>query len=174
MITSLRVLVALGFLIGGARSVAAQDSAVVEGPRAERLRQMIEDRFAERMTVELGLGDDQAAKVRGVLSTWSTRRRSLEKDERGLRQQLQAGMRPGVAADEKTVVQLTDRIMGLRIQYVETFRSELTDLSALLTPIQRAQYVLLRDRLMQRIQEVRNQRMEERPLGARKPGRLRP
>jgi LTXXQ motif family protein len=122
---------------------------------------MIEDRFAERLTIELGLSEDQAGKVRAVLANWSSKRRSLQKEERTTRQQLTAEMRPGVAANQANVSRMVDQILDVRVAYVQTFKDELKDLSGILNPIQRAQYVLLRDRLNQRVQEIRNERKQE-------------
>jgi len=160
-----------GVLVLLSSTATAQDSAVVEGPRAERLRELIEERFAERLRVELALSDDQAAKLRGVLATWASRRRALEREERRLREELNAAMRRGVAANEETVNRLVDRIIDGRLAYVQTFKDELKDLVPVLSPVQRAQYVLMRDRLLQRVQEIRNQRQPGLGLG---PGRRRP
>ena len=159
---------ALGaFVILAARSAPAQDTSAVEGPRAENLRRMIEERFGERLTLELGLSDDQAAAVRGVLSSWAIKRRTLEREDRRLKQDLAAAMRPGVAANDETVNRLVDALMNARVAYVQTFKDELKDLTTVLTPVQRAQYVLLRDRLLQRVQEVRNQRQQNGFIGRR-------
>jgi hypothetical protein len=146
-------------LMLAAAPVAGQDTATVpEGPRAERLRQLIEDRFAERLKVELGLTDEQVPKVHAILGSWAAKRRALEREDRALRQGLAAAMRPGVAAEERAVTRVTDRLLAARVEYVETFRGELAELASILSPVQRAQYVLLRDRLLQRVQEIRNQR----------------
>ncbi len=155
MIERLTLVALLG--LGTLASVPAQ-AQQPEPPRVAQLRAAIEQRFAQRLIDELGLNDEQATKVRGILATWSAKRRGLEQDERELRAQLADQMRPGVAADEAVVVKLTDRIIDGRIGYVETFKSELKDLSAVLTPVQRAQYLMLRDRLNQRVQDIRNAR----------------
>lgn len=162
-------LAAIAAVSGAAPRLMAQDSAEVDPPRAERLRQLIEERFADRLTVELGLTADQAIKVRSVLSTWAQKRRQLERDERGLRQRLASVMRPGVAADERQVIRLTDEILESRLAYVQTFKDELSGLTGVLSPVQRGQYVLLRERLMQRVQEIRNQRQGAGPLRNRRP-----
>ena len=146
-------------------AVRAQDSLEVEGPRAERLRALIEERFTERLALELGLSDEVAAKTRGILQGWAVKRRALERDERRNRAQLATAMRPGVAASDQVVTRLVDAILSGRQAYVQTFRDEMTELATVLTPVQRAQYVLLRDRLMQRVQEIRNQRQAEGPPG---------
>lgn len=159
-------------LAAGAPAMAlAQDTLDVDSPRAEQLRGLIEERFAQRLTIELGLNDDQAARTRVILSTWGAKRRELERDERRYRQQLNGAMRPGVAANDQAVTRLVDAILNGRVAYVQTFKDEQVDLAGVLSPAQRAQYVLLRDRLMQRVQEIRNQRQGE---GALLGGRLRP
>lgn len=152
------VLVTVSALFG-ATTARAQDT-LPDGPRAEQLRQLIEDRFAERLNVELGLTPEQSPKVRGILAGWAAKRRVIEQDERRLRQQLAGSMRPGVAANEAGVAKLTDNILSSRVAYAQTFKDEVAELGSVLSPVQRAQYVLLRDRLLQRIQEVRNQRQE--------------
>ena len=159
-------------LLGGlALPLAAQDSAAPDDPvRVERLRQLIEDRFAERLSLELGLTEDQSSKVRVVLGTWAGKRRAMEREDRRLRQSLTAQMRPGVAANADSVTRLVDAMTNGRIAYAQTFRDEIKDLSTVLGPVQRGQYVLLRDRLIQRIQDVRAERQEQ--TGRR--GRLRP
>jgi hypothetical protein len=119
---------------------------------------MIEDRFAERLGRDLGLSDEQASKVHGILASWSAKRRSIEREERRLRQELASQMRPGVAADEAVVSRTLDAILDGRLAFVQSFRDELRELSAVLTAVQRAQYLLLRDRLAQRVQEIRSQR----------------
>jgi hypothetical protein len=144
---------------------SAQDSLEVEGPRAERLRALIEERFTERLAAELGLSDEVAARTRGILQGWAGKRRGLERDERRNRAQLAAAMRPGVAANDQAVTRLIDAILAGRQAYVQTFRDEMTELATVLTPVQRAQYILLRDRLMQRVQEIRNQRQGDGPSG---------
>ncbi|MEO8449658.1 MAG: Spy/CpxP family protein refolding chaperone [Gemmatimonadota bacterium] len=161
----------VSLLTGAAIPLFAQDSAATDDPvRAERLRLLIEDRFAERLSLDLGLTDDQSGKVRVILGTWAGKRRAMEREDRRLRQSLVATMRPGVAANPDSVTRLVDAMTSARIGYAQTFRDELKDLSAVLSPVQRGQYVLLRDRFLQRIQEVRAERQE---AAGRRP-RLRP
>lgn len=155
---ALVVAVALGL---GTSIGHAQDSLELDGPRAERLRVQIEEIFAQRLATELGLTADQSARTRGILATWATKRRGLERDERRLRVDLSAAMRPGVAADEAAVTRLVDAILNGRLAYMQTFKDENAELAGVLSPVQRAQYILLRDRLMQRVQQIRNQRQAE-------------
>ncbi len=157
----------------GVAPAAVQAQLPGDSARVEQLRQMIEDRFAERLAVELRLTDEQASKVRVTLAGWGVKRRELEREDRQLRRQLNVEMRPGVAANEATVNRLVDGILSSRIAYVQTFKDEIKDLTSVLTPIQRAQYVLLRDKLIQRIQELREERAQQNGVPARR-RRLRP
>ena len=154
-------------LTGFGGRLATQDTAVA-GPMAERLRQQIEERFGERLSQELGLTDDQSVKVRGILASWAVKRRNLEREERQLRNQLSAAMRPGVAANDQAVTRLVDGVLAGRGAMVQTFRDEMAELGTVLSPVQRAQYLLLRDRLLQRVQELRQERQANGPpLGRR-------
>lgn len=166
------MLAALG--LGVAVTARAQDSLEIEGPRAEQLRRMIEDRFADRLTAELGLSADQASRTKATLVAWGQKRRNVERDQREARKQLAFAMRPGVAANDGAVTRLVDNLIAGRIAYAQTFRDELTELATVLSPVQRAQYVLLRDRLLQRVEEVRQQRQEVRQELQGRRGRFRP
>ncbi len=167
-----RVVVFAMLASGFADRLAAQDTAVA-GPMAERLRHQIEVRFGERLSEELGLTDGQSVKVRGILATWAVKRRNLEREDRQQRAELSAAMRPGVAANDQAVSRLVDAILATRGAMVQTFQDEMAELGTVLSPVQRAQYLLLRDRLLQRVQELRQERQAEggRPPLAR---RLRP
>jgi hypothetical protein len=139
-------------------SVARAQDTLPAPVRAQRLRQMIEARFGERLKEELGLTDDQAAKLKVSLATVASRRRAMEADERTMRQALASQLRPGVAANADSVGRLVESLTNHRIAYAQTFKDELRDLSTILTPVQRGQYLMLRDRLMQRAQDLRQGR----------------
>lgn len=148
------VLVALAAGTGLARAQAP----AVDPARAERLRRTVEDRFALQVKEQLGLSDDQAARLRGAMAGIADKRRTMERQERELRQALNRQLRPGVAADPDSVGRLVDALTERRVAYAETFRDEMREVSAILTPVQRGQYLLLRDRLIQRVQEIRQSR----------------
>ena len=156
--------------LGGALPLRAQDSTLPEPLRAERLRQQIELRFGERLKEELGLSEEQAARLRVSLAGIAARRRVMEGDERRLRQALAAQLRPGVAANSDSVAKLVDALTSHRVTFAQTFRDEMRELSGILNPVQRGQYLLLRDRLMQRAQELQQARNQ----GLTPPRRPRP
>jgi hypothetical protein len=167
----MRNLVLSSGLIGLAavHPLAAQDSGV-DRPRANLLRQRIEERFAARVQEELGLTDDQTTKLRSTARQFAGRRRELEAQERELRSNLAAQLRPGVAADQDRVADLTAKLVDLKVAYAQSFRDEMREHSKYLSPVQRAQLYVMRERLLQRVQEVR----EQRDGGAGLRGRRRP
>lgn len=158
-------------LLAGAPAAAAGQDTLNDPVRAERLRQMVEQRFGERVREQLGLTDDQAIKVRATLGQLAVRRRGMERQERALRQALAFQLRPGVAADADSVAKLVDALTNHRIAYAQTFRDEMRDLSAILNPVQRGQYLMMRDRLMQRVQELQQGRNDPSPAAPFRPNR---
>ncbi len=124
----------------------------------EAMRHRIEERFATRVRQDLGLDDQQAARLRETANTFGTRRRDLESQERTLRSALESQLRPGVAADPDSVARLTDALVELRSAYAQTFRDEHREVSRFLDPVQRAQLYMMRERLMRRAHEVRGER----------------
>lgn len=146
-------LLLLGLSLSAAVPLAAQDVDEDSG-RAGNLRRQIEERFTQRVQEELGLTDQQALKLRETVGVYFVKRRTLEAEERRLRQGLAAELRPGVAANKDNVAKLTDQLLDNKVRYVETYRSEVKELSAFLDPVQRAQFLILRERLLDRIKQA--------------------
>ncbi len=140
----------------GAGPLAAQDGRD-SVPRSRELRDRIEQRFAERVKEQLRLTDDQAAKLKAVATEQGGRRRSLRHREWELRSALAAQMRDGVTSDQDSVARLTTGLLDLRVEYAESWREEMGRLT-FLTPVQRAQLLVLRERLLQRVHEMRGDR----------------
>jgi hypothetical protein len=132
--------------------------------RVGALRQLIEERFTQRVQEELGLTDQQSLKLRETVGTYFVKRRALEAEERRLRQSLAGELRPGVAANKETVARLTDQLLDNKVRYVETYRSEIKDLSAFLDPVQRAQFLILRERLLDKVREAQENGPRRRAL----------
>jgi len=149
----------------GAASARAQDVGGGDNPARARLRQQIEDRFAARIKEQVGLSDEQLTKLRSTWITYGSRRRELEARERLLRSALGAQMRPGVAANQDSVSRLTDGLVNLRSSYAQIARDENREMATYLTPVQRTQLLTMRERFLQRIQEIRReQRARQGPL----------
>ena len=153
-------------LLASAAPLRAQDET--DPARADSLRGIIQERFARQVQQQLGLTQEQADKMRATALNYFARRRTLEIQERRLKAALGAQMRPGIAADQDSVARLTDRLLTLKIDQVQTYRDELKEMTYL-TPVQRAQFFIMRERLLEAIQNAQDPNGE-----VPRPRRLRP
>jgi Spy/CpxP family protein refolding chaperone len=133
--------------------VAAQGQADSH-PRSPALRERIERRFAERVKEELGLTEEQAARLKAVATEHGGHRKGLRRRERALRAALDDQIRSGTTADQDSVARLTRELLDLRVEYAESWRKEMGELT-FLTPAQRAQLLVMRERLLQRVHELK-------------------
>lgn len=156
-----RRFLSLALLVAICAALPAVVPAQVESPNAAVLRQRIENQFLARVKQQLGLDEVQSQRMLGVLKESADTRRELEETESSLKSVLHEQLRPGIAADTAAINRALDQLFANRVRYAETFRSEMVDLRAFLTPVQRAQYFQLREQLMQRIQQI---------IEARRPG----
>ena len=163
-------------VIGWSRPLLAQ---AVDSGRTEQLRHQVEGRFAERVREQLQLSDDQMNRLRGTARTYGARRRELAGREREIRTALAEQLRPGVAADQDSVSRLTDALVEIRDEQVHTLQDENREMAEYLTPVQRSQLFVMRERLIRRAREIRQERGESgadtRRWGGRgDPGRVDP
>jgi hypothetical protein len=139
----------------GSMAAAQQGPPVRDSARIEALRQAVERRFAERVRVELALSDRKMEQLRQHQGAVMVRRRELLLRQRELRMALQQQMRPGVAADADSVRRLNDALRDNRGRIFALEQEEDGKLSEFLTPVQVAQYRQLRERLVERVNELR-------------------
>ena len=134
-------------------SMLARDSAV-----RDQLQQEIERRFGAVVQRQLGLTDDQAGKLRATEERFRPRRRAIMQEQVLLRMGLRDQMRPGEAANSDSVRRLMDGMQANRSALLQIEQEQDREMSGYLTPVQRARYQMLRERLVQRLQEVRRER----------------
>lgn len=163
------LLAALFALTTPALATAQEDTAPLPPRRAEELRREIEQRFTERVKEALGLNDEQAARMRGVQAMVAEKRRVLEMQERQMRMALGNQLRPGIAANPDSVTRLVNALTAQRVAFAETFQDEMRELATFLSPVQRGQYFLMRDRLMMQIEELRRSMQQQMRQGRRPP-----
>lgn len=166
-----RLVMALaGLLVVGSFSpltLRAQVGAADNRPAGRQARMQLESLFLARVKSDLGLSDEVASKLTTVLRETARTRRDLEEAERELKGQLRDQLRPGIAANNAVVQEVLDKLLANRVEYAESFRTEMKRLGGILTPVQQGQYFMMREALMQRIQEL----IEKRATGAGR-GRL--
>ena len=141
----------------GATPAWSQQSDTVR-PGREEMRRRLDEHFTMRVREELGLNEQQAARLRETAATFGTRRRELESRERSVRSALEGQLRPGIAADKDSVARLTDALVEMRTAYAQSFRDEHREIAKFLDPVQRARLYMMRERLMRRVHEVRGER----------------
>lgn len=151
----MRGLTLAGLLLAAAVGPLAAQSAADTVARSKDLRGRIEHRFAERVKEELGLTDEQAARLKAIALEHGGRRRELRHREQGLRAALDQQLRDRTTADQDSVARLTKELLNLRVEYAESWRVEMGKVSPFLTPVQRAQLLVMRERLLQRVHEMR-------------------
>lgn len=132
--------------------------AAQRGQRRAALVLDIERVFIDQAVQQMGLTDDQATRFRRVEAQWGAKRAGLETEERQLQQALGHALTPGVAGNPDSVSRFVDALNENRVQYAESFRDEMHDLSTVLTPIQRGQFQLMRDRLLARVRQLQESR----------------
>ncbi len=130
-------------------------------PNRQQLMRQIEQRFMARATEELGLDAEQAERLRSTVTHFAIERRLLEQRERDVKRGLTGQLRPGVAADQDSLVVLLDALTETRMSYIQSFKDELTEMTEYLDPVQRAQYVMLRERLLQQIRRAQAARQRQ-------------
>lgn len=147
-----------------------------DSTRAAQLRAEVERRFGEHVRRQLDLTDEQAAKLKATQERFRERRQELMRRQRELRLALDYQMRPGSPANADSVQKLMDALQAGRAQALKLEQDEDRDMAAYLTPVQRARFHMIRQRLTDRVQDLRRGRgvpdgPRRRPAG-RRPGRM--
>jgi hypothetical protein len=144
-------------LVGAGQAVAQKGGRIL--PPRQALLEEINRRFLNQMIAEMGLTDAQIPRFKQVVLSWAQKRATLEQEERRLHQALVGGeLRPGVAANPDSVARFVDGINAVRVEYAETFRDEMRDLTPILTPVQRGQFQIRRDQFLQRVRDLQQKR----------------
>ena len=149
-----RILLSLLLLAGAATPLRAQQPDTQPGGPA--LRDRVERRFSERVKEELDLTDAQAAKLKEVAKANGPRRKELRSRERALYAAIDQQLVAGEKADQDSVARMTREMLDLRVEYAQSLRDEMGKLT-FLTPVQRAKLMAMRDRLLHRVHEMREE-----------------
>ena len=168
------VLLALCAIVGAspadAQRVNGQGAgAPQQGPALER---QFRERFAEVVKRRLNLDDTQMQQLGRVNDRFERDRMMLLRNERRTRQALRAEVLAGDSADQKKVAGLLDELLTIQRRRLDLTESEQRELSAFMTPTQRAKYFGIQDELRQRLENIRRQRQERRAgggMGAQRP-----
>lgn len=157
-----RLLLSLVLLAGMGAPLLAQEPDTP--PRGPALRERVERRFSQRIKEDLDLTDEQVAKLKEVAKENGARRRDLRRRERALSAAIDRQLDAGEQADQDSVARMTREMLDLRVEYAQSLREEMGKLS-FLTPVQRARLMVMRDHLLHRVHEMRDDRRAYRHHG---------
>lgn len=126
-------------------------------PAARRvLEQRFRERFEQVLKQRLSLTDSQLARVIAVNARLDGKRRELFMEERAVRGEMRDAMKGGDdAAAQEQVAKLLERAMKVQRARLELVETEQRELSAFLTPLQRARYLGLQEQLRRRVDDMR-------------------
>jgi hypothetical protein len=143
-------------LLFAAPTLAAQNPAD-SGNARHHVRSYAEgrQRGGARMRAMLGLTDEQATKLQATESRFAQQRRDNLVRRRAIAESLRDQLRPGIAANADSVRKLLDAGDQNRDGFVRLVRDEEKEMAGYLTPVQRARYALMQERLRQRFAGMR-------------------
>ncbi len=149
-------------------------SAQEPGRQRQLLMQQVMERLQRNYRTQAGLSDEEFEKFRDVTANSFQKRTQIQRRERAFLMALEQQMRPGVAANSDSVAGLIDSLTAVQTELLELSKADQQAYSEFLTPVQRAQLVLLMRRFQQNIEQVRRGRAR-RPGGApqRRPSPIR-
>lgn len=137
-------------------AIAAPLRAQSGNPQRSRadLEQQLRQRVATITRQRLQLDDGQMAKLQAVNARLAPQLAALVTHERQTRLQLRAEL-TAASPDQNKVGALLDTILRLQQQRVSLLEREQKDLSAFLTPVQRAKYMALQNQIRRRADQLR-------------------
>ena len=152
MLLSLFVVVPLEAQRGSQRGRRGQG----QGPERMELERRVRARMAEMMREQLGLSDEEDARLSEIVQGFEQQRRQLGRQERAVRLRVESLVLEG-GQDSAEAAELLQRMSALHMQEAELIQAEHQALLEVLTPMQVLRLVHLREQLGQRIQRLRGQ-----------------
>lgn len=122
------------------------------------MEQRVRERVAAVVQNRLQLSEEQMGKLRDVNAKYEPRRRALFADERDARVSLRTQLQRGKAADQTAISSAIDRMLKTQRARLDIVEQEQRDLSAFMTPSQRAGYLALQEQIRRRVDEMRRGR----------------
>jgi protein CpxP len=163
---------ALGLVLGLASTAMAQDGPPPPPPGdRDSLELQVRRRMTEVLRTQVGLRDDQMARLAATNRRFERQRIALFAQEREVRMSLRQEIESGDTTRSAQVSALLDRMLALQRQRLELVEAEQRELATFMTPIQRARYFGIEEQIRRRVIEMREQQMRRGGGdGPRRPG----
>lgn len=142
--------------------------AVAQQPQPgqeEALRRQVMERFLENYRNQAGLTSEQFDRFTEIALRSFRERRQLDMRQRQLVRALEGQLRPGVAADQDSLIVLLDALTQTRQELVDLGRRDLEEYSTFLDPVQQAQLIVSLERFQQQIENLIRRRAQQRRPG---------
>lgn len=153
-----RLLIASVLLASVSFTAGAQrlDQAPRQQPaNRAQLEQRVRQALARVAKQRLELTDDQMQQLARVDQDFANRRRELNAQEREIRVALGAAMRDTANPDQPKIASYIDQLIATQHKRIDLVAQQQKALSAFMTPLQRAQYQALQERVRRRLQQMR-------------------
>ena len=125
-------------------------------PPAERqmLQRQVRQAFAKAVRRQLSLNDEQMRKLQSVDLKYERQRFALLRDERQARLGLKGAMDDSASIDQAKVDGYLSQLVKAQRTRADLLEGEQKELAAFLSPLQRAKYFAMKERLNRRMQEL--------------------
>jgi hypothetical protein len=128
-----------------------------EPDRRDTLERDVRAALTRRVQAVLGASDDQMRRLEPINRRFEAERRTLLLEERGTRGELRTALQLP-APDQALVGRLLDRLFALQRRRLDLLEREQRELATVLTPSQRARYLVLQDEVRRRVEDMRDGR----------------
>jgi len=134
--------------LGAARKAEAAATTPAERQLAER---RVRQAFNGVVRRRLGLDDQKMKLWQQTQTKFERQRRMLNAQEHQARLDLKAAMQDSSGRDQAKIAQSLDQLVSAPRRRAELLEAEQKELSSFLTPLQRAQYLVLQEQLTRRL-----------------------
>lgn len=138
-----------------ARGQAKRGQNLATPPNRVALERQFRQALALVTRRQLGLDNAKMAQLMRVDQRFERQRRSLTQRQRQTRLALRAAMADSSPTAQTTIAQQLDTLLSLERQRIDMLEAEQKELATFLTPLQRAKYQALQERLRRRLEDLR-------------------
>src|SRR5581483_3447622 len=117
-------------------------------------QQLVQRAFQNRVRRQLNLDQPKMRQLNQTEARFNRERHELNQSERQTRLALRAAMEDTTARDQAKIDQYMNQLIQATRKRADLVEAEYKELSTFLTPMQRAQYLALREQLQKRLKEV--------------------